>query len=543
MEKLTIKNFRNIDESLSIDLAPITILTGANNSGKSNLIKMLVVLNDYFAGEDYFSLPFTGPNAGKHKIDCYQNAIHDLNWASNKVLEFSYDRNDYRIRFKFEPLIEISDQDKHSEIQKGKLAEFEVINMKNDSRISLKLNKENDFDLSIDKSIVLSFITTFYEGKHKNAIIDQREDQINEKMSEIRELMSANEGLDVSDELHIKNIEKVNTLYRHIRDLKRDIEYLNGDEKDILSVKGTIKSVIKSNSLKKKGDRYIPFIITRSIQSYMDQAQPAENEALSMKVWSFNSRKLSINITGFLSISTIHMSPDRSHQTRIHSTTSTDSDISEIFASVGKTPFMKDGVADIFIKKWMDKFNIGEEYRIRDIEGIASAFEVRDKNGWRNLVDKGFGSGQVLPIILQLGRYLGRRDFNESSKRFSESDYPPIFVFEEPEANLHPAFQSLLAEMFHEATKDRYIRIIIETHSEYLIRKLKLLRAKKELKEDEVLIYYIYSEGESRAQDQTRIEKIKILENGKLSHPFGPGFFDAADDIELELYRLNRNKS
>lgn len=45
--QFTVKNFRNFDaEGATFDLAPITILTGCNSSGKSSVVKALLLLGD-----------------------------------------------------------------------------------------------------------------------------------------------------------------------------------------------------------------------------------------------------------------------------------------------------------------------------------------------------------------------------------------------------------------------------------------------------------------------------------------------------------------
>ena len=46
--RYTIKNFRVFDEKgATIDVNPITILTGCNSSGKSSIVKSMVLLNTY----------------------------------------------------------------------------------------------------------------------------------------------------------------------------------------------------------------------------------------------------------------------------------------------------------------------------------------------------------------------------------------------------------------------------------------------------------------------------------------------------------------
>lgn len=48
--KYTIKNFRVFDENgVSFDLKPLTILTGCNSSGKSSIVKSLLLLCDYLS--------------------------------------------------------------------------------------------------------------------------------------------------------------------------------------------------------------------------------------------------------------------------------------------------------------------------------------------------------------------------------------------------------------------------------------------------------------------------------------------------------------
>ena len=45
---LTIKNFRVFDEEgVTIELKPLTILTGCNSSGKSSVVKAVLLLNDF----------------------------------------------------------------------------------------------------------------------------------------------------------------------------------------------------------------------------------------------------------------------------------------------------------------------------------------------------------------------------------------------------------------------------------------------------------------------------------------------------------------
>ena len=44
LEKLTIKNFRSITRASSVSFSNMTVLLGANNEGKSNVLRALVLL-------------------------------------------------------------------------------------------------------------------------------------------------------------------------------------------------------------------------------------------------------------------------------------------------------------------------------------------------------------------------------------------------------------------------------------------------------------------------------------------------------------------
>lgn len=193
-----------------------------------------------------------------------------------------------------------------------------------------------------------------------------------------------------------------------------------------------------------------------------------------------------------------------------------------------------------FINKWIKEFGIGDELLLKpDLEtGNFKAF-LRIGSNERQLADFGLGTNQLLPIILSLSIH------NYYSTPVEDLITPRTVVIEEPEANLHPAMQSKLAEMFVEATNKFNVQIIAETHSEYLIRKMQYLVAKEYLHtnkdgicitNDRVNIYYINSEKDEEGR---KAYEINITKNGQLTESFGKGFFDETTNLQFELYKLN----
>lgn len=163
----------------------------------------------------------------------------------------------------------------------------------------------------------------------------------------------------------------------------------------------------------------------------------------------------------------------------------------------------------------------------KDIGSIV----FKNKNGKiTNLASESSGLIQILPVLLSLA------DEN-------------LFSVEQPELHLHPKLQSafayilLIAERFlskeisdKKSTfyKDEFI--LIETHSEHIIRKIQILIAKGELGREKVAVYYF-----DNIEGSTKVKKMEIEENGFFKEPWPNGFFDDSANLSWELLTANKN--
>src|SRR5690606_8372563 len=111
---------------------------------------------------------------------------------------------------------------------------------------------------------------------------------------------------------------------------------------------------------------------------------------------------LSDKIMAALSFTVDHLSPQRNNQTRLYINSNTSSDINELIKEHSVKPINKKSKAGVFLKKWMNEFDIGEDFRIKPIEGVATKIEILENTTWINLVDKGFGAGQIFSILLKI---------------------------------------------------------------------------------------------------------------------------------------------
>ena len=89
--------------------------------------------------------------------------------------------------------------------------------------------------------------------------------------------------------------------------------------------------------------------------------------------------------------------------------------------------------------------------------------------------------------------------------------------------------------MFYEVYKTYNIQFIIETHSEYLLRKIQTLIGIRDLMPEEVSMIYVEDDEEVK-KGVAKVRRIPIKEDGRLSAPFGTGFYDEADNLSLELF-------
>jgi predicted ATPase len=244
-----------------------------------------------------------------------------------------------------------------------------------------------------------------------------------------------------------------------------------------------------------------------------------------------------------LAFSNTYVSSNRFQTKRTYNFNDT-SDFTKLLKTIESLNEKNKAACNGFINKWLKEFEIADELVLKpDAEtGDFKAYLKIDKQEIL-LSDFGLGTNQLLPIIFSLCI----NTYSHKPQDFSDEIIPRTVVIEEPEANLHPAMQSKLADLFADAIKMFKVQIIVETHSEYLIRKLQYLVGtnRSELVPEDVLIYYFYKPDHQAVlnKEVNQVEKIEIDEFGRLSKEFGLGFFDEADRIALDIFLLSQSQS
>ena len=530
MDKFIINNFRLFDNRFEFETPPVTILTGKNNSGKSTFIKALLLFDDYISSYNQLFIDFTGNKVSKHKINCFDNA---KNWDKGKSFSFTQ---------VIEEKIECSYTFIRHEKKSARLKKFELKILNSNLTIKFEYEKssEGDYKITYHKDIIEyakilnhinNLITSidYYEKKLKKAIVDPH--------------LNENDGISLATD---KNQVRVNKNVKNLKLMKDELSQNKKLLSNLLSKNENIKfNLIINSELNKRHDSRKTLIELIAL-NILDDFQKKEIEKQNTNETYLRKNKNSYFedyyfpfISLFYEINNIrihHLSPNRTKQERMYIK---NHENTEIELEIAK--FVKNSYVANFIQSWLEIFKIGNDINIRDIEGIASMVLITEKNKTVNLVDLGFGAGQILTILLKIANTINEiqseRKTPSNFKRIKNKS-SNIIIIEEPESNLHPALQSYLAFLFIEVYKEFGIRFVIETHSEYFIRNMQLLVAENHYsfqKEDSV-IYYM-----SNSKNEKRINKISINQDGSLTDKFGEGFLDEATKTALRLIQIKNN--
>ena len=205
-----------------------------------------------------------------------------------------------------------------------------------------------------------------------------------------------------------------------------------------------------------------------------------------------------------------------------------------------------DYVPNTFMDKWIKAFGFGERISINvDDEGLGITLRLHkneaDEKGML-LADNGYGITQIFAILLNIEvaimsrkslKYYEDKNIEWNAKILKKYSEPTIAI-EEPEIHLHPRYQSLLAELFYDAYKTYGIHFIIETHSEYLIRKSQVIVAGLKFSSNQ--------EAEEKCPFRTyympnnsKPYSLGYRKDGKFVEEFGSGFYDEATNLAFDI--------
>ena len=527
MKYIGFKNFRKFEVFPNIELAPITMLVGGNNAGKSTVVKGILALSDFFSTrneiiDDYAMLrDESDENIQRIKKDALKNIKFYFNTsylahigtfkralynkADNNVITFKTDLGPFDV-------------------------EIDVIGNKNDeelvygtvSRVHVFINSfciDAEFNLHEDSAVVV------FHSKSKGQITNNylRDSKSLEKYFN-------SFGKDYTVKLTLSN-------------------YLLPYRSDFIgslleTVELGIDATLCPNPEEREGGRFfqeLPILdidddtldFLRMYCEAFKSAYMGPRRYMSRTNFRFPYTRTPLYQRNNINIEYLYAHAVT--QSVIYSAKDSNDYLSRTIHEFA--PLQSHKAKRDFIIKWMKEFGIGQNFSIKSVGGEAHLVWIINDDGEKvNLADKGMGSIQLMVLLFRLAITLpqNRRDNLMPNERLGK-----IIIIEEPEQNLHPRLQSKLADLFYELNKNFGYCFLIETHSEYLIRRSQVIVANENYEDENSLkkntpfvVYYFDEKNDVKPYYPMEYEL-----SGAFKDKFGEGFFDEASKWDMTIIR------
>lgn len=524
MEQIGFKNFRRFIELPVIKLAPITIFVGGNNAGKSTVVKGLLALYDFLKG--------------KHNFEGdYNYSMYETTQEYEKIMKEKL--SDLRFYFNTSYLAHIGTFKRalNNKVNNSTIVFYTTIN-----NIDITINIVGDIkdeELVWGKVCLIELQDNIYNLKIVFNINDDIAEITFNPRKEFQSIQSLSPRFQNMLDTYFNCIDKPITIDSPIS------PYIRGYRRDLLgslidALENAINQTINLDKIKEREydrgrhgcikpidgiePKKISFLkqISEKMPVYSNYIERNFSGfripiARSLRFWDFDIEYLYAH-----SVS----------QTVIYSAKDTNDYLSRTIHEFASQQKKYSKRQKEFIVEWMKEFGVGVDYNIRSVGGEAHIVTITNNDGEKvNLADKGMGSIQLMVLLFRLAINLP----NKREARLYNAKCRRIVIIEEPEQNLHPRLQSKLADFFYKLNSEFGFRFLIETHSEYLIRRSQILVANAQYKNEEELIlknpFKIYYFPEEREPYE-----MKYKTDGRFSNEFDSGFFDEASNLAFELF-------
>ena len=158
--------------------------------------------------------------------------------------------------------------------------------------------------------------------------------------------------------------------------------------------------------------------------------------------------------------------------------------------------------------RWLKKFELAigiKKANLKQKELFSLLLKDFKSKKYINYADMGFGASQLLPLIVQ--------GLVEKQNK--------LIIAEQPEIHLNPKLQTKVCDLLCAFTNDNKY-VLLETHSEHILLRLRTLIAKKIIKSQDVGLYFV-----EKNKGYSEIKKIEIEPDGHIDSDVWPeDFFD-----------------
>lgn len=519
--------------SATLQIKPITLLLGANSSGKSSLLQLLLLLGQSIQSQSDYDGAF---KLNGQAVSC-GNAINLLH---RKIMS-----NNFSLSFEIEP-ITIKDSDAFNLC----LRQIQFLIMwscKGETRYSTfiekitKKIKDHDVGEIVDGLHELhDFIKSKIIRAKRNKVSEYIDDDVNSiKDDDLDVLEVAKDVIAIlAASLVVPQVNRIEFSFYYNKstsELETRKIALRDNDSEIFAFSNRRNNGHKVSDLTSD---YIPKKVLSKYRNIFYKFSP-ENGLTFGKIGFYTKSDFQIAhpLIGLISaifndpVKVIfdsfgegkinHVSPLRAFPQRYYVIAQSHNRISLN---------TKDGVSLVeMLKKrtdvrgkvnsWLTNFRLKVD--VQDVEEVIHSIKITQNKLSLDITDVGFGISQILPVIVQ---------------GFVAPD-DSITVIEQPEIHLHPKMQGDLADLAIDITQSgKNKRLVIETHSEYLLKRLRRRVAEGKILSDDIAIYLVNSDPVSGVSS---LEEVSVAPRGSFKWPNEFTDKELEDTIAFALLQPN----
>ncbi|SHN72447.1 DUF3696 domain-containing protein [Desulfovibrio litoralis] len=500
-----VKNLRSIKDSGLLDLPPLSILIGENGSGKSSFMRFFQILQQSMGISQKGALSFYGDYVD---FGSFKESIHTFHDNEENYIGFSVKLKGIEVESRLfarygknleESTVEFRIEEASNN---STYLSFFKINI-NDDNITMAFDKEDKIEKILINDIdFASEISSLRKLRNKNLVpicFDMRQSErylyrLGDERAG-RELLVLQTKKKAGARIGVK---KLNSIFKVPYDSHADL---------IKNLQTAIDSVTWKNSIANLSidDKWYKEFRAKLIFSFITPILMGLRRSMEKLVDSI-----------------YYVGPVRATAQRYYRLQ--ELDVSKIDPSGLNVPTFINSLSNTQLNdfiEWVNRYFHFKPFRERrtghtaiGINDLPDSDNI-DKKGF-NLADMGFGYSQVLPILLQLWNFT--QETGRSRRRKEK-----IFLIEQPELHLHPAFQVKLVQAFIDAVnvsqenKSSKVKLIIETHSQTIINALGRAVEDEKINHNDIAIY-IFDKKEGCCS----IKKSTFKQNGLLEEwPYG----------------------
>lgn len=456
MKSIRIRNLRCLKDTGDVELKPITMLVGANSSGKSTFLRTFPLFKQGTTVNKQGPILWYGPEVD---FGSYNEAL--CKGSKGMAFSFNWDRLEletyYKLSIKTESLsnvrcnIKIEERDDDAYVQECNIELFdnlkiEISFLKTKTNISVNNRKlvselEPSVNYRYSARAILPIVSIIFPNE-ANFFNPIPFDYIKESLGKIPQFKSIFKR-NIKEESFFPKLSTQSNMLKEVCD-HYDIEY---DE-----------SILDDSNWHSFSD----IVTYANLQSITDAIE----------------RTLEHEFSTVHYIKPFRTSAERYYRQQNLAVRDLDSDghnMAMFVDNMYKNPLIVESFS-AWTCQYFD-FKIkpvrqGGHLSLKILDRVSQRTNVKEED-YRNMTDKGFGYSQILPIILTLWQIFS----SKSSKGSSENTV--YAVYEQPELHLHPKMQAELMDAIIATAKAAIekgidVKFIIETHSPVMINRLGL---------------------------------------------------------------------